>query len=225
MANLRTDAIVLRRTNYGETDRILQVITPAGGKMSVMARGVRKEKSRLAGAIELFTVCDMVLHIGSGDIATLTGAKMKVFYENIIGDYDRLQFGYEAIKQISRASQTIDEPEFFELLNETFRALNNLAINLKITETWFFIRLAKLLVKELNLATDGSGMKHVEDSEYHFDTANEIFQFAENGQFGSRHIKLLRVISNNDPPTIAKVSGTEEIIDDCLRLSQIVAKV
>jgi DNA repair protein RecO (recombination protein O) len=225
MANLRTDAIVLRRTNYGEADRILQVITRTGGKMSVMARGVRKEKSRLAGAIELFTVCDMVLHIGSGEIATLTGAKMKVFYENIIADYDRLQFGYEAIKQISRASQTIDEPEFFELLNETFRALNSPAINLKITETWFFTKLAKLLGNELNLATDGSGMKLVEDMSYHFDTANEVFQFAENGAFGSQHIKLLRVISNNDPKTIAKVSGIEEIIDDCLRLAQIVAKV
>jgi DNA repair protein RecO (recombination protein O) len=190
-----------------------------------MARGVRKEKSRLAGAIELFTVCDMVLHIGSGEIATLTGAKMKVFYENIITDYDRLQFGYEAIKQISRASQTIDEPEFFDLLNQTFQALNDSAINLKITETWFYLRLAKLLGNELNLATDSSGMKLVEDVAYHFDTANEVFQFADNGNFGSDHIKLLRVISNNDPRTIAKVSGIETIIDDCLRLAQIVAKV
>ena len=47
---LRTKCIILRRTNYGEADRILTVLTPEHGQLSVMARGVRKEKSRLAGA-------------------------------------------------------------------------------------------------------------------------------------------------------------------------------
>ena len=53
--DLRTKAIVLRRTDYGEADRILQLLTPSG-KRSVIARGVRKEKSKLAGGIELFSV-------------------------------------------------------------------------------------------------------------------------------------------------------------------------
>lgn len=225
MANLRTDAIVLRRTNYGETDRILQIITPTNGKMSVMARGVRKEKSRLAGAIELFTVCDMVLHIGSGDMATLTGAKMKVFYQNIIEDYDRLQFGYEAIKQVSKASETIDELDFFDLLNDTFKALNDSFIQLKIVQTWFYLKLAKLLGNELNLATDNSGMKLVEDAKYQFDVGHEVFVFTENGVYGSNHIKLLRVVANNEPKVVQKLSGIEEIIDDSLHLAQIVAKI
>ena len=225
MASLRTDAIVLRRTNYGETDRILQIITPTNGKISVMARGVRKEKSRLAGAIELFTVCDMVLHIGSGNMATLTGAKMKIFYENIISDYSRLQFGYEAIKQVAKASETIDELDFFDLLNDTFNALNDLSIQLKTIQAWFYLKLAKLLGNELNLATDNSGMKLVEDARYRFDVNNEVFVFAENGTYGSNHIKLLRVIANNEPKVIKKLSGADEIIDDCLRLAQIVAKI
>jgi len=49
----KTKAIVLRRTNYGEADRIIQFITPVG-KISAIAKGVRREKSRLAGGIELF---------------------------------------------------------------------------------------------------------------------------------------------------------------------------
>lgn len=225
MANLRTDAIVLRRTNYGETDRILQVITPQNGKMSVMARGVRKEKSRLAGAIELFTVCDMVLHIGSGEIATLTGAKIKIFYQNIIEDYNKLQFGYEAIKQVSKASETINELDFFDLLNDTFKALNNTSIHLKIVQVWFYLKLAKLLGNELNLATDNSGMKLVEDAKYRFDVGHEVFVFDENGNYETSHIKLLRVVANNEPKVIQKLSGIEEIIDDCLHLAQIVAKI
>ena len=63
----RTRAIVLRRTNYGEADRILQLLTP-DGKKSVMARGVRREKSRLAGGIELFAVSDVVIGEGKGEL-------------------------------------------------------------------------------------------------------------------------------------------------------------
>ena len=59
--DLRTKAIVLRRTDYGEADRILQLLTPSG-KRSVIARGVRKEKSKLAGGIELFSVSDVLIH-------------------------------------------------------------------------------------------------------------------------------------------------------------------
>jgi DNA repair protein RecO (recombination protein O) len=224
-SSLRSDAIILRRTNYGEADRILQVITPKNGKLSVMARSVRKEKSRLAGGIELFAVCDIVLHLGKGEIATLTGARMKIFYNQIMTDYDRMQFAYDAIKQISKASEMIDEPEFYDLLHDCLKSLNCLKIDLKIVKTWFYLNLAKLLGNELNTATDNNGMKLVEDAHYDFEVGHQVLVFAENGRYDSSHIKLLRVMSNNPPEIIARLAGINEIIDDCLYLAQIVAKI
>ncbi|MDR1969815.1 MAG: DNA repair protein RecO, partial [Candidatus Nomurabacteria bacterium] len=221
--NLRTKAIVLRRTNYGEADRILSVITPDNGRLSVMARSVRKEKSRLAGGIELFAICDIVLHLGKGEIATLTGAKLNKFFAQIITDYHRLQFGYEALKQIARASETIDEPDFYTLLEDCLGALDNLKIDLMITQTWFYLRLADLLGDGLNTVTDASGMKLVEDAHYNFDSADRVFIFSENGRYDARHIKLLRVMIANQPDVVGKIAGVDEIIDDCLRLAQIVA--
>jgi DNA repair protein RecO (recombination protein O) len=100
--------VVLRRTNYGEADRILQLITPDGRK-SVMARSVRKEKSRLAGGIELFAISDVVLREGKGELGILTSARLVYFFRHILEDYDRLQFGYEAIKQVSRGSESFDK--------------------------------------------------------------------------------------------------------------------
>ena len=52
-SDIKTLAYVLRRTNYGEADRILNIITP-NGKISAIAKGARKEKSKLAGGIEMF---------------------------------------------------------------------------------------------------------------------------------------------------------------------------
>jgi len=74
MKTERTRAVVLRRTNYGEADRIVQLLTPVG-RRSVMARGVRKEKSKLAGGIELFAVSDVVLGQGKGDLGVVTSAR------------------------------------------------------------------------------------------------------------------------------------------------------
>lgn len=223
--SLRTDAIVLRRTNYGEADRIIQVITPENGKISVMARGVRKEKSRLAGGIELFAVCDLVLHIGNGDLATLTGAKTKQIFDKIILDYNRLQFAYESIKQISKASEMLAEPEFYELLKNVLASLNEARIKLKIIQTWFYLRLSKLLGNELNTATDNNGMNLVEDITYRFDKDDQVFIFDENGNYNSGHIKILRLMIHNPPEIIAKINDIDEYLDDCLQIAQIVAKI
>jgi DNA repair protein RecO (recombination protein O) len=51
----RTEAIVLRRSNFGEADRLLTLYTPEWGKLRVIAKGVRKPTSRKGGHLELFT--------------------------------------------------------------------------------------------------------------------------------------------------------------------------
>ena len=131
----RTKAIVLRRTNYGETDRILTLLTPLGQR-SAIARGVRREKSRLAGGIELFAVSDVVLRRGKGSLYTITQARLDRFYRQILQDYDRLQFGYECIKLVERASRDVDIPEWFEVLSETLAGLGD-AVSLQLVNLWF----------------------------------------------------------------------------------------
>ncbi len=49
-----SDAIVLRRMDFGEADRILTVLTPYHGKLRLLAKGVRRPGSRMAGHLELF---------------------------------------------------------------------------------------------------------------------------------------------------------------------------
>ncbi|MBN1953740.1 MAG: DNA repair protein RecO [Anaerolineae bacterium] len=56
----RTEAIIIRRRNQGEADRILTLCTPMG-KLAVIARGARKVRSRKAGHLELFAHVHLVL--------------------------------------------------------------------------------------------------------------------------------------------------------------------
>jgi DNA repair protein RecO (recombination protein O) len=78
--SLQTKAIVLSRTDYGEADRILTFLTPHEGKLRLMARGVRKAKSKVAGGIELFSTSDISFLRGRGEIGTLISARLRKYY-------------------------------------------------------------------------------------------------------------------------------------------------
>lgn len=67
----RTEGIILRRHDLGETDRILTLYTRDHGKLKVVAKGIRKPSSRKAGHLELFMRSDLLIARGrSLDIVT-----------------------------------------------------------------------------------------------------------------------------------------------------------
>jgi DNA repair protein RecO (recombination protein O) len=51
----RTEALVLRRQDFGEADRIITLYSAAHGKVRAIAKGARRPKSRVGGHVELFT--------------------------------------------------------------------------------------------------------------------------------------------------------------------------
>ncbi len=72
---LKTEAIVLRSLRYGEADRILHLYTPHRGRLSAIAKGVRKAKSRFGGRLEPFFRVQALLHEGRSDLLTVTGVE------------------------------------------------------------------------------------------------------------------------------------------------------
>lgn len=219
MKTTRTRAIILRRTNYGEADRILQLLTPEG-RRSVMARGVRREKSKLAGGIELFAISDVVVGEGKGELGILTSARLVHFYHHIIADYERLQFGYAAISLIAKASETVDEPEWYELLSELLMALDNRTMALELTETWFYVRYAGLLGHQLNLEIDVNGEPLLADKKYRYDSAEQGLVEWTSGSLSGEHIKLLRLIATRSLKVLAQVGGIGAILPDCLYVAR-----
>src|SRR5512135_2205211 len=57
----RTEAIILRRADLGEADRLLKILTPGYGKLRVVAKGARKPASRKTGHVELFTRSNLLV--------------------------------------------------------------------------------------------------------------------------------------------------------------------
>lgn len=214
MSTARTRAIVLRRTNYGEADRILQLLTPEG-RRSVMAKGARREKSKLAGGIELFAISDVVIAQGRGDLGILTSARLVHFYRHILEDYDSMQFAYEVIKQVSRASETVDEPEWYDVLSEVLMALDVLTIPRQLVQTWFYLHYAQLLGFELSLRNDIHGHALDANERYIYDVSEKGLRPSPRGELTSDHIKFLRLVSAKPIQSLAQIGGLEPILPDC----------
>jgi hypothetical protein len=209
----RTRAIVLRRTNYGEADRILRLLTPLGQR-SVMAKGVRREKSKLAGGIELFAISDVVINTGKGDLGILTSTQLVHFYRHILEDYDRLQFGYEAINLVSRASESIDEPEWYSVLSEVYMGLDAMSIPLQLTQSWFYLHYAELTGYELNLSVDVSGQPLSSDKTYTYDINERGLRRADQGEISADHIKLLRILMTKPIESAAQIGSIASVLPD-----------
>jgi len=212
-------AIVLRRTNYGEADRILQLLTPIG-KRSVIARGVRREKSRLAGGIELFAICEVVIGEGKGDLGILTSSKLIYFYQHIMDNYDKMQFAYTAIKLVTKSSEMVEGPDWYDVLRETLAGLDSQLISFELVQTWFYLHYAAIMGYELSLWHDINGNDLSPEYKYKYDTNERGLYVALNGELESDHIKLLRLISTRSLNILAKIGGVESVIHDCLKVSR-----
>lgn len=220
MTARRTQAIVLRRTNYGEADRILQLITPEG-RLDAIARGVRREKSKLAGGIELFAVCDVVVSDGKrGGLGILTSARLVHFYRHILEDYDAMQFAYEATKQVARATQTLDEAEWFDILVGVFSGLDASGVPRQLVETWFYLRIAALLGAELSLSFDIQGRPLLGDARYTYDVVEKGLRQDERGELTSDHIKFLRVVNAKPIQAVAQIGGVATILPECWHVAR-----
>jgi len=77
MQRFISQAIILSRTDFGEADRIITFLTPDRGKLKAIAKGVRKSRSKLAGALEVFSVSQILVLPGKGEIKALWQHRQK----------------------------------------------------------------------------------------------------------------------------------------------------
>lgn len=215
MKQTLTDGIILARTDYGEADRILTVLTPDHGKLRLMARGVRKVKSKLAGGIELFSTSHLTYIEGKREIGTLISSRLEKHYGHIVESIDRVQLGYELIKLLDKATEDHPEADYYRLLEHAFAALDDSAIGLELVRTWFQAQLLRLAGHAPNLQTDTAGEKLAADAKYNFDFEAMAFHPHSSGRFAASHIKILRLLfSAHTPADIAKVQSVDDVVTE-----------
>jgi DNA repair protein RecO (recombination protein O) len=221
MNQLTTQGIILSRTDFGEADRIITVLTADQGKLRLMAKGVRKIKSKLAGGIELFSVSDLTYIKGRGEVGTLISSRLVKHYGHIVRDINRVQLGYELIKLLNKITEDQPEATYFDLLEQTFKALDDHQINLDLITLWFAAQLLKFGGHQPNLQTDTTGNKLQPDQKYSFDFDHMSLATNKNGNLTAADIKFLRLMfSATAPKTLNQIQNLSELMANSGRLIQ-----
>lgn len=99
MSTYSTPALVLKRTNYGEADRLVTLLTEKHGRVTAIARGVRKPLSKLRGFLELFTYGDFRLAEGK-TFQTVVEITAKEYFKNIREDQTKQLLAYGLVEMI-----------------------------------------------------------------------------------------------------------------------------
>jgi DNA repair protein RecO (recombination protein O) len=122
----RTEAVILRRSDFAEADRLLVLATPAG-KRRVVAKGVRKTTSRIAGHIELFTHTTLLLAVGR-NLDIITQSQVIDSFSHLRADITRLSCAYYVADLYDRFTEDGDESRpLFQLLADAFAAIDRSA--------------------------------------------------------------------------------------------------
>ena len=221
MRGITTTGIVLARTDFQEADRIITVLTPDYGKLRLMAKGVRRERSKLAAGIELFSVSNITFLPGRKEIGTLISSRLLTHCAEIVRDINRTMLGYDLLKRVNRATEDNTGPEYFELLENAMRGLNDGQVSLELLELWFSMQLLKISGHTPNLKSADTGEMLSEKASYVFDFDATAFHQQAKGPFKSNHIKLLRLVYGlDDPIPLKQVEGADTYAKPTLALAK-----
>ena len=124
--DITTHALVLREVNYKEADKILTVLSPDQGKMTLSARGCRRKNSRIAAGSQLLVYSEMVLYQIQGRWAIREANPEQMFW-NLRSDVVKLSLAsYFAELAECVAQEEEPAPELCSLILNSFYALDQL---------------------------------------------------------------------------------------------------
>ena len=143
---IRTDAVVLRTMDYGETSRIATLLTRSHGVVGMLARGARRPTSQFGSTLQPMSAVEVVFYHRPGrGLQTLKETAYMVRWRGLTADFARVPLGLRAV-EVARA--VLGEGEAHPL------ALDSLVRTLAYLDSadepanavpWFQLRLAALL--------------------------------------------------------------------------------
>jgi DNA repair protein RecO (recombination protein O) len=123
----KTEAVVLRSIRFGEADRVLHLYTLERGRVGAVAKGIRRTKSRFGARLEPLSHAEVMLHQGSGELATVTGASLLRPHSEAREDPYRLAVGLVGLEAMLRLfTEQERNPKAFEALTRFLDALDRL---------------------------------------------------------------------------------------------------
>lgn len=123
MPNYSAEAIVLRKSNFGEADQILTLLTRYRGKVSAVAKGIRRTTSRKGGNLDLLNLVKAYLAEGK-NLDIITEVELISAWPSLKSDLERVALGYQLAELANGVlTESQESRAAFDLSVETLKYL------------------------------------------------------------------------------------------------------
>lgn len=116
----RTEAIVLRTQDYGETHKLITLFTKEMGKITAISRGANKPRSRLSAVSQVFVEADFLLYVPKG-LASVRQANAINTYRHIRTDLSKTAYAAYIVELTDRLTDE-KKPDLY-IYNELTQTL------------------------------------------------------------------------------------------------------
>lgn len=224
MNKIVDNVLVLKRVDYGEADRIISVLSQKGGKFSLIAKGVRKPKSRLAGGIEPFCINNVTYLQSPRELKTLISANVQTQFSHVTSALDVLETGYQILRTINAFTEHECEDSYYTITADALQQLNN-GTDMQVVYVWFMTQLLKLSGHGINTQLTAVGTPLVQTDNFRFDMHSMAFAPDPVGPYTATHIKLLRVAALLHIQNYATVQNVQQLATDLSSMLSDIASV
>ncbi len=144
---VRTDAVVLHAFDYGETSRIVRLLTRQHGVIGVLARGARRPTSQFGSTLQPMSYVQTVYYYRpQRGLQTLKEASHVMRFKRLTSDVPRLTLGLRVVETARlRVEEGEEHPLALDLVVQTLEALDASDGHVANAVPWFQLRLAALL--------------------------------------------------------------------------------
>ncbi len=142
---LTVPAILLRKTEYGESDLILTLLSPDHGRLSVIAKAAKKSRRRFGGVLEVFTELEAVVERGRG-LPRLREASLKNPFTRI--REHPLRTGYAGLwAELAHdgAAEDLPQGDLYDLLRFALGELDRGELAAELLHLAYLMRLLTLM--------------------------------------------------------------------------------
>ncbi len=163
-AILRTEALVLRALDYGETSQIVTLFTRERGVVPMMAKGARHVKSRFGSSLQPMAYTQVVFYYKpTRELQTLSESTHVETFGRIRDDLERITLGLRIVELVAALLEGGDaQPGVFNLTLGTLRALN--AAGARAANVWPFFQLRLAAALGVAPAIDRARVEAVGDA-------------------------------------------------------------
>ena len=220
MANYKTRGIIIRRPNFGEADRLLTIFTERFGKVRAIAKGARRQQSKLAGNLEPFCLTNFCLAEGR-NLDIVTEAEIINCFFKIRNNLKSVNSSFyigEVIDKLTEERQS--HPEVFELLTQVLEKINTLPDDLVLP--YFEINFLSAVGYQPELFKCVHCSKKIEPGGSRFDLEGGGLACKSCAKYGinvsDETIKVMRIFLKNDVRIIEKLKLTKKNIEEITNL-------